>query len=153
MAVKFLTEAEFEAQWGTARVTQLADRDGDGCADDGVVEAAILDAESRAESKLLTRYAPGDLPTTTGTTSAALKRIVGGLALWYLCKAHQLKGEDVRDAYSDAMKELDDITRGNASLLLAGNPDVDVSAPQVLAIGGVEDGEKGTFTRETMEDW
>ena len=165
MAVKWLTEAELQAQWGTARVQSLADRDGDGNADTGAIEAAILEAESRAESKLLTRYAPGDLPTTTGAASVTLKRIVGGLALWYLCKLHQIKGEDVRDAQADALRELGEICQGAASLLLSGNPDVDVSAPSVQSVGGLlvdfdnpatddfTTTPRGTFTRDSMRDW
>lgn len=165
MPVKWLTEAELQAQWGTARVNELADRDGNGSADSGAIEAAILEAESRAESKLLTRFAPGDLPTTTGAASATLKRIVGGLALWYLCKLHQIKGEDVRDAQKDALSELSEICQGAASLLLSGNPDVDVSAPSVASVGGlVYDTDNnypdsatgsatGTFTRDSMRDW
>lgn len=151
MAPRWLTEAELAARYGADKVARLADRDRDGQPDAGVVEQAILDAEGRALSRLLARYQPGDLPTTTGTTPETLKRVVRQLAWWFLHDAFDLKPEDVTKAYDAALSELADIVRGGASLTLSSEAAVDLSGPQVLSVGGSTS--KGTFTKEAMEDW
>jgi len=150
MAPRWLTEAEMKARYGAERVNALADVDGDGVPDAGVVEGAILDAEGRAESRLLARYAPDDLPTTTANASVTLKRIVSGLAWWYLHQRFDVLGDDVRAAYDGALSELADVVRGGASLVLADSPAIDLSAPVVRKSTKEA---KGTFTLEAMEDW
>lgn len=146
----WLTEAELETRYGAARLTALADRNGDGTADAGVIAAAIDEAESRVSSRLRVRYEPGDLPTSTATASAALKRVVGQLAFWFLHELHDVKGQDVYDARDAALAELSDMVRGHASLVLTGEPDADNSRPQVLTTKTSTD---ARFTLEAMEDW
>ncbi|HNU81942.1 MAG TPA: DUF1320 family protein [Thermoanaerobaculia bacterium] len=146
----WLTEAELETRYGATRLTALADRDGDGTADAGVIEAAILEAESRVESRLRVRYQPSDLPTTPTAASAALKRVVAQLAFFYLHELHDVRGQDVYDARDGALAELSDMVRGHAGLLLAGEPDRDQSRPQVLTTKTATD---ARFTLEAMEDW
>ena len=146
----WLTEAELETRYGAARLLALADRDGNGVADTGVIAAAIDEAESRVASRLRVRYQPGDLPTSTATASAALKRVVAQLAFFYLHELHDVKGQDVYDARDGALSELSDMVRGHAGLLLDGEPDVDQSRPQVLTTKTSDD---ARFTLEAMEDW
>lgn len=164
MAAKWLTEAEARTRFGDARVTRYADRNGDGAADTGVVDGAIERAEAMVEAKLLTRYAPGDLPSTTATASLLLKEIVGGFFIWCLTDTFEIRGDDITQALRTAEKRLDDVTRGTSSLLIAGNPAVDLSAAQVASVGGVADSSccgivsvcdetRGTFTRASMRDW
>ena len=147
MAVKWLTEAELRTRWG-ARVDEFGDRNADGVAEAADVEAAIEIAESRVESDLLGRYQPDDLPTTTGAASAALKRVVGGLAIWFLCESKPIKEQCVYDARSMAEKELLALRNGNLSLLLAGSPTVDLGGDLVLSASGA-DKVYGTGTSET----
>lgn len=131
MSTRYLTEDELATRFGEARVTALADRDGDGEADTGVVEAAILDAESRADSTLLNRYATGDLPTTPTAASPALKRVVAGLAFWFLAGPVAQKGQDIADAYNTAISELNALGSGRQSLVLVSEPAVDRARPEI----------------------
>lgn len=144
---RWLTAAELRTRWGNARVDGLADRDGNGVPDTGRVETAIVEAESRVESRLLTRYRPGDLPTTTGTASAALKRIVGGLALYVLAEHLTRPADDVLRAKDDAMSELKDLVQGQAVLALADEPAVDDSRPTILTTKS----SRGTFALENLD--
>ena len=146
----WLTEAELATRYGAARLLALADRDGDGHADPGVIEAAIGEAESRARSRLLVRYQPADLPAAPEAASAALKRVVAQLAFAFLHELHDVRGQDVYDARDGALAELSDMVRGHAGLLLAGEPDRDQSRPQVLTTKTATD---ARFTLEAMEDW
>lgn len=162
MSVQWLTEAELRTRWG-ARVDELGDRNSDGTAESADVEAAIEVAEGRVKSDLLVRFQPDDLPTTTGTASAALKRVVGGLSIWFLAERFPIKGQDVYDARSMAEKELAALKNGNLSLLLSGNPTTDLGGEQVLTAAGVDaistsdtlvsgGPSRGTFNFETLRD-
>lgn len=131
MATRYLTEEELNTRFGEARVTALADRDGDGEADTGVIEAAILGAESRADSTLLNRYDTGNLPTTPTAATENLKRVVAGLALWYLAGPVAQKGQDIVDAYNTSISELNALGSGRQSLVLVSEPAVDRARPQI----------------------
>lgn len=150
MATRYLTDDELEARFGADRITALADRDGDGNADTGVVEAAILDGESRADSSLLNRYRLSDLPTTPTAATPALKRVVAGLALWYLAAPMHQKGQDITDAYETALSELKALADGRQSLVLASEPAVDRARPQVLTTKTSAD---AAFSLEALADW
>lgn len=150
MATRYLSEAELEARFGEARVLMLADRDGDGAADTGIVETAILEAESRADSTLLNRYVSGDLPTTPTAASPALKRVVAGLALWYLAGHVAQKGQDLIDAYTTAISELNALGQGRQSLVLTSAPEVDRARPMV---GVTKVASDSAFSRAALEDW
>lgn len=158
----WLTEAELRARWGD-RVDEYGDRNSDGTAETADVELAIETAEGRVASDLYGRFQPGDLPTSTGAASAALKRVVGGLAIWFLCENKPIKGQDVYDARSMAEKELAALKNGNLSLLLAGNPKIDLGGEQVLTTAGadvtstsdtlVEGGpSRGVFSQDALRD-
>ena len=116
----WLTAAEATARWGASRIAMATG------GDDSLVTAAIAAAESRVRSELIAlRYAPADLPTTPETSSETLKRIVGGFFWHYLHESKDVRGDDVRDAYKDALAELKAVATGNLSLNLAGDPPVD----------------------------
>ena len=132
MAPRWLSESELGESFDPSQIDRLADRDGDGTPDVGIVAAAIERAESRAESRLRIRFAAGDLPTTPETTSKALKRVVAGLTWWELHQGHSLIGDAVRDVHQAALSELSDLSRGQASTLLAGEPAVDNATPLIL---------------------
>jgi len=161
MASKWLTAAEAKARFGAANVERYADRDGDGTEDTGVVDAALERAEAMVEAKLLTRFAPALLPTTTVTASLLLKEIVGGFFIWCVTDHADLRGEAILKALELAERRLADVCKGTASLLLVGNPAADLTAPQLLTAAltdsqraaTVDDGSRGTFTRESMVDW
>lgn len=150
MATRYLTEDELEARYGADRITALADRDGDGTADTGVVEAAILDGESFADSHLLNRYSTSDLPTTPESATLPLKQVVSGFALWFLAANLSQKGQDIVDAYQTALDQVRALASGRQSLVLAAAPDVDRSRPRVLTTKSASD---ATFTRAALADW
>lgn len=130
----WLTAAEATARWGTSRIAMATG------GDDALVTAAIAAAESRVRSELIAlRYTPADLPTTPETSSDTLKRIVGGFFWHYLHESKDVRGDDVRDAYSDARAELKAVATGNLSLNLAGDPPVDHARADIhvgQAVGG-----------------
>jgi phage gp36-like protein len=158
MAAKWLTEAEVRARFGDARITRFADRNGDGSSDTGVVDSAIERAESMVEAKLLTRYAPGDLPTETAEASLLLKEIVGGFFLWCITDYGDFRGEEMVLGFRSAERRLEDVCKGTSSLLLAGNPAIDNTAPQIVSSAGsayatdtsLADGSRGIFTQESL---
>jgi len=150
MAARYLTEDELTARYGLVRVTSLADRDGDGNADTGIIAAAILDAEGRADSTLLNRYRLSDLPTTPTAATPALKRVVAGLALWFLASASHQKGQDVIDAYETAISELKALANGQQSLALASEPEVDRARPQILT---TKTKATAAFSLDALADW
>lgn len=122
----WLTLAELKDRYSTSRIDSLSG------SDDDVAEEAIVDAEGRAESKLLTRYASGDLPTSTATASPTLKRVVAKLALYYLHERHEIVADEAERIRDDALAEIRDICSGRQSLSLSGSPAVDRSDPVLL---------------------
>jgi len=128
----WLTVAELQERYGASAVDDRADRDRDGSADSGVLDAAIADAEGRVKSELLTRFAPADLPTTTATASAPLKRVCARLSWYYLWSSATVIPPPVIVERDEAVAELRSLVRGSAALLLSGEPAVDNSRPQIL---------------------
>lgn len=151
MATQALTETELRTRFGSDRVEQLADRDRDGQADSGVVEGCIVRAEGRCYSRLLAaRYQTDDLPTTPGDATEALKRVVGGLAIWYLAEGLDLVSPQLERIYRDAMLELDDLARGGASLVLASSYTRDTARPEILTSKTTAD---VIFTTDELDTW
>lgn len=148
MAPSFLSEAHLRDHYGAARVDLLADRTGAGEPTEGAVERAILDAEGRVRSELLTRFRPDQLPTSPDATSEAIQRVVRAIAWENLHDLHPQVGDDVKRGTDLALSELRALVRGTASALLAGEPATDRSRPQVLA----SKSERGTFSRAALDE-
>lgn len=127
----WIEAAELRSRFGAAKVDDRADRDRDGVPEVSVVAAAIDDAEGRVRSELLTRYAPGDLPTTPGAASSTLKRVCLKLAWYCLWEGADIIPPSVLALRDDALQELRAIKLGGQSLVLAGAPPVDDSRPVI----------------------
>jgi phage gp36-like protein len=151
MPTQVLTETELRSRFGSDRIDQLADRDRDGQPDTGVVEGCILRAEGRCYSRLLgARYQADDLPTDPGAATEALKRVVGGLALWYLAEGLDLVSPQLDRICRDALAELDDLARGGASLVLTSTNTRDTARPEILTTRTTDD---VVFTSTELDTW
>ncbi len=105
----YLTEQDLINRIGAAEMLRLSDRDGDGLADAGVVEAAIDEAESAINGYLTGRY---KLPLDP--VPALLKGLAADLAIYGL---HPWGApEEMRQRYKDAMTTLGKIAAGDIVL-------------------------------------
>lgn len=113
----YITQASLITRFGTERITQLADRAGDGTIDADVVTAAIDDAEATIDGLLGGRY---DLDSLHAVDPPLVVSIALDLALVALAKGHneQLIDADsgFRRQYEDAMALLGQIARGEISI-------------------------------------
>ena len=97
--MSYATQADLEARYGAEEVLQLADRNGDGVIDAGVVEQALADAGAEIDGYLGSRY---QLPL------AGAPQIVNV----YACDIARYRlyanaaTEEVRNRYQDAIKFL-----------------------------------------------
>ncbi|WP_157831920.1 gp436 family protein [Thalassospira marina] len=94
---------------GADQLTRLADRDGDGVADTGVIEAAIAEADGVIDGYLTGRY---ELPLSNPPallTSIACDLILYALHPWGA-------PEEVRNRRNDAIKMLQSIADGKVVL-------------------------------------
>jgi len=151
----WLTEAELQGRYGAAQVNDRADRDRNGSADAGVLAAAIADAEGRVKSELVAnRFSADDLPTTTATASAPLKRVCARLAWYYLWANADVIPEPVKVERDEALGELKSLARGPLSLLLAGDPAVDNARPRILRTSNATDPNAATpITMARLRSW
>lgn len=105
----YITQADLETRYGAAEVLQLADRDGDGSHDAGVIDTAINDAQSIADTYLSERVA-----VPIATPSNDLKKIVSDIARRNLY-TNQVP-DNVKSAYNTAMKRLKDFADGKTGI-------------------------------------
>ncbi|MBF0168792.1 MAG: DUF1320 domain-containing protein [Alphaproteobacteria bacterium] len=137
----YATQTDLEARYGTDRVLQRLDRDGDGVADAGVLDKAIASASATVDSYIGSRYAtPLQAPLDPAITEA-----VATMA-WYL-----LWGSDATDPmqkdYSRVLKFLRDVSDGRAKIAHAELSGSSASAsPQIVAPTPI-------FSRETLKDF
>lgn len=129
MAMAWITSTDLEARYGVAELDRVADFDGDGERDAGVVETAIAEAEGRVRSRLLTRYKPAELPVDA---PEVLKRVVRDFAWWELHRRFTILPDAVIRLYDDAREDLAAIVDSLASLTLEDEPAVDISRPSIL---------------------
>ena len=132
MAAIWISETDLDDVYGEDEVTRAADLDHDGVRDPGVVGKAIVRAEGRVRSRLLTRYQPAEIPAGTGEAPEALRRVAIGLAWYDLHKRFDQISDAVVRVRDDAESELDDLVNGTGSLGLAGNPPADATRPLIL---------------------
>jgi phage gp36-like protein len=94
---------------GIDQLTRLSDRDGDGVADTGVIDAAIAEADGVIDGYLAGRY---DLPLSS--PPALLTTVACDLILYAL---HPWGApEDIRNRRNDAIKMLESIANGKLVL-------------------------------------
>jgi phage gp36-like protein len=108
----YCTQEDLENRIGEARVVQLADLDGDGVADEAVVEAAIDKADELIDAYLRSRYI---VPFTT--VPGVVRDLSVDLALYFLHQARrETIGERDRRSYDDAVTFLKNVSRGLAGI-------------------------------------
>lgn len=109
MAV-YATNQDVEAAVGTNVLAVIADHDGDHAYDPDVLNAALFEASSLADT-----YLDAELPVPV-PAPLALKRAVIDIAINYLREGRDLGTEGSRLAYTQAMKWLQAISDGKATL-------------------------------------
>lgn len=134
----YCTQSDLETRFGADEILELTDRDADGTADTGVLDAAITDAGATIDSYIAKRYdlPLASIPTRLITIACNLVR-------------YQLDKEDPRDrvetAYKAAMSELRDIAAGRAVL------DVEGSEPTGAKDDVIVEGPDRMFNSNTMK--
>ena len=105
----YLTEQDLTDRIGADEVLRLADRDGDGVADSGVVSKAIAEAEGIIDSYLTGRYVLPLSPMPVILTSLAADLALYNLHPWGA-------PEEMRQRYKDAVATLGKIAKGDMVL-------------------------------------
>lgn len=105
----YAIQADLETRFGAAEILQLADRDGDGLADSGVVAGALAEAAAEIDAYLAGRYA---LPLAS--VPPVLVRLACDIARYRLMADNPL--EEARTRYEDARRLLENLAAGRVSL-------------------------------------
>lgn len=119
----YATPADLDTRFGAAELLQLADRDGDGIADAGVIAGALAEADAEIDAYLAVKY-----PLPLATVPPILVRLACDIARYRLWADRA--SEEVRKRYEDARHILGLLAAGRVSL---GVPEA--AAP--AAAGGV----------------
>lgn len=133
----YATRSDLEKQLAPAEVVQLADDDGDGVADAGVIERALADAEAEINAYLGTRYR---LPLAT--VPELIRRLTVDLALWHLYRRRDLATEARSKQHDDAVALLKRLADGTVTLGLA--PSQQETPPPSIVSGD------RVFTRDSL---
>lgn len=103
----YATQDDLATRYGANELLQLADRDGDGIADPGVIEGALAEASAEIDLYLQGRYA---LPLT----HPLLTTLACDIARYRLWKDEAT--DRVRNAATDARRMLDHLASGKITL-------------------------------------
>ncbi len=115
-ATPYATAQDIIARHGEDVLVLLADRDGDGAGDEGVVELALTDASSEIDTYLAPKY---DLPLET--VPPVLTRICVDIAVYRLASEADTGTEERRLRYEDAVALLKRLATRTVALDLAGD--------------------------------
>jgi phage gp36-like protein len=141
----YLTPAELASRYGQDRLIDLTDRDGDGLADDPMINQALADASAEIDGYLAARYA---LPLPM--VPAILARIAGDIAIYRLLSLRRMGDiEDARRRYEDARKLLEAISRGTVSLGLPAT--LPPEQQPGLSLAAAKSGPSPVFGADEME--
>ena len=113
----YATAQQVIERYGAGMVRLLTDRDGAGAVDPLVLERALADAAAEIDTYLAAKY---DLPLIG--TPRVLTRLAVDIAVYRLAAGADLATDERRRRYEDAVKLLERIARGEASLGLADPP-------------------------------
>jgi phage gp36-like protein len=105
----FATADDMTLRFGAQEMLALADRDGTGAVDAGVLELALTDADGEIVSVL-----GGAVTLVASAPPQNLKRLACDIARYRL--SGQNPPEDVRKRYTDAVTFLRDVAAGKATL-------------------------------------
>lgn len=124
----YCTQADIESRFGVTELVQLTDRARTGVADATAIASAIDDAEAEIDGYLAGRY---DLPFAS--VPPVLTRLSCDIALYHLFSARRGGGviEDVRNRYKDAVRVLENISKGTITL---GAPPTPVGRDDVVVM-------------------
>lgn len=126
----------------------VADRDGDGAPDVDAITRALTSASGEIDSYLGVRY-PLPLPETPDL----LVQFCVDIGIYRLASSRDTLSEEHRRRYEDAIKHLEKIAAGKATLAIAAPSDGDSEAPsepsrpRPIVVGGPE----REFTRDKMK--
>jgi phage gp36-like protein len=132
-----------EAYFGAEELLIAADRDGDGVADTGVIDAALLAATSEIDSYLAVQY---DLPLPH--VPEVLTRVCSDLAMYHMCIGHASMTEDKETRYESGIKWLRDLAKGLVALGLIDAEEEATGAQNDVEITSTSDDR--LFTRSSM---
>lgn len=106
--MSYATQQDLVDHYGEAEIIQLSDRADTGAINAAVVAEALTDASEEMDGYIGTRYA---LPLPTQPT--ALTRICADIARYRL---YQFPPDEVAQRYKDAVKFLENISKGSVTL-------------------------------------
>lgn len=135
----YATQADLEARYGAAEILQLADRDGDGMIDAGVIEQALADAGAEIDGYLGSRYALplAEVPQIVKVYACDLARY----RLW-----DKAASEEVRRRYEDALRYLRLAAEGRVKIAADGGAEpVASGGAEVVSAGLVFARDQGGF--------
>ena len=135
----YATVTDLEGYVGADELTLLADRDGDGARDSGVIEQVLAQTDAEIDGYVAGRY---DLPLDAGR-AVILKQSAMDIAIYRLCTNEALLTDSRRQRFEDARRFLRDIARGEISIGQPGR------APQPSA-PAVASSAPRRFTRKAM---
>ncbi len=111
----YCTQADIETRIGADDLAALADHDGDGSPDAGVVDGAIRSAEALIDSYLSLRFAvPVELPGGEGPEALTTRAV--NLSVYFLRLGRDSVTEDARAQYEDDVAWLGQVVAGRVSL-------------------------------------
>ena len=122
----YCTFQDVQTRLGQADLATLADHDGDGVADQAVVDRAIADAGALIDSHLSVRFAVPVSPVPD-----ALRACAVDLAVYFLRLGRDSVTEDVRRRYEDDLAWLRAVASGRAALGIEPPPAEGSAAPGV----------------------
>lgn len=145
--MSYVTNADIEERLGSVAFVQLADDDGNGVADVGVVDEARMGAEGEVNSYLGRRYAVPISLTTHSDLADVLASITLDLAEYRLRARRPPIPEDARRLRDQAVEWLTRVAEGRIELPSA----VGVAASSARGIISATRGEKRLLTRDELD--
>ncbi|MCA8880386.1 MAG: DUF1320 domain-containing protein [Rhodobacteraceae bacterium] len=141
----YATRTDIEALYG-AQALYVADRDGDGQGEDAAVSRALDDASGEIDAWLRVRY---DIPVAP--VPQLLVQIACDIALYRLAQTADVRTDEHRTRYDDALATLKRLSRGE---MMLPPPPPDPNAP--LTLDGprpiVVTGPERLFSRDKTRD-
>ena len=144
----YATQADITELYGADSLF-VADRDGDGVVDAPAVTRALVSASDEIDSYIGVRVT---LPLAT--VPGILRQLAVDIAVYRLALSRDVRSEEHRLRYEDALRFLKAVAKGEAVLAFTGDGagEGDPDAPPVLGTVIVS-GEERLFTRRTLRDF
>jgi phage gp36-like protein len=147
--VAYSALADLQKELDATKLTQLADDNGDGVADAGVIDEAIAAADDEINGYLATR-----ITVPVSPVPGIIKRLSARLAIYQLYKRRDVLPEVWRDVRSEAIRFLRDFADGNVDLGISPAPaETELVLPKSTTVesnrdftrGKASDGSSGTL--------